>query len=119
MNQQHAERLKEQVTATSDSPDIAGFHVAKRTPSRLDSSPKAQPASRYQAPSALDLSSRTRPSAWINPSLHWLRMRGEVLLMFAETQLVEVPAKETALQVYSAANGLDPFLAKIREEIDG
>ncbi len=39
--------------------------------------------------------------------------------MFAETQLVEVPAKETALQVYSAANGLDPFLAKIREEIDG
>lgn len=39
--------------------------------------------------------------------------------MSAETQLVEVPAKETALQVYSAANGLDPFLAKIREEIDG
>lgn len=27
--------------------------------------------------------------------------------MSAETQLVEVPAKETALQVYSAANGLD------------
>ncbi|EMM8312631.1 hypothetical protein R8F64_005823 [Pseudomonas aeruginosa] len=39
--------------------------------------------------------------------------------MSAETQLVEVPAKETALQVYSSANGLDPFLAKIREEIDG
>ncbi|MEW2869587.1 hypothetical protein AB1A95_33100, partial [Pseudomonas aeruginosa] len=39
--------------------------------------------------------------------------------MSAETQLVEVPAKETALQVYSTANGLDPFLAKIREEIDG
>ncbi|MBH3729033.1 hypothetical protein I5M03_27950 [Pseudomonas aeruginosa] len=39
--------------------------------------------------------------------------------MSAENQLVEVPAKETALQVYSAANGLDPFLAKIREEIDG
>ncbi|HEJ3182314.1 TPA: hypothetical protein SL332_001381 [Pseudomonas aeruginosa] len=39
--------------------------------------------------------------------------------MSAETQLVEVPAKETALQVYSAVNGLDPFLAKIREEIDG
>lgn len=38
--------------------------------------------------------------------------------MSAENQLVEVPAKETALQVYSAANGLDPFLAKIREEID-
>lgn len=39
--------------------------------------------------------------------------------MSAENQLVEVPAKETALQVYSAANGLDPFLAKIRAEIDG
>ncbi|EPJ8443509.1 hypothetical protein L4Z36_004320 [Pseudomonas aeruginosa] len=39
--------------------------------------------------------------------------------MSAENQLVEVPAKETTLQVYSAANGLDPFLAKIREEIDG
>ncbi|MBX5689022.1 hypothetical protein ISD91_27500 [Pseudomonas aeruginosa] len=39
--------------------------------------------------------------------------------MSAETQLVEVPAKETALKVYSSANGLDPFLAKIREEIDG
>ncbi|HBN8085133.1 TPA: hypothetical protein L3652_001075 [Pseudomonas aeruginosa] len=39
--------------------------------------------------------------------------------MSAENQLVEVPAKETALKVYSAANGLDPFLAKIREEIDG
>nr|WP_286948305.1 hypothetical protein [Pseudomonas sp. UBA6718] len=39
--------------------------------------------------------------------------------MSAEMQLVEVPAQETALQVYSSANGLDPFLAKIREEIDG
>lgn len=39
--------------------------------------------------------------------------------MTDEKQLVEIPAKETALQVYSAANGLDPFLAKIREEIDG
>ena len=39
--------------------------------------------------------------------------------MSADTQLAEVPSKETALQVYSAANGLDPFLAKIREEIDG
>ncbi len=38
--------------------------------------------------------------------------------MSAETQLVEVPAKETALKVYSSANGLDPFLAKIRKEID-
>ena len=39
--------------------------------------------------------------------------------MSADTQLAEVPPKETALQVYSAANGLDPFLQKIREEIDG
>ena len=39
--------------------------------------------------------------------------------MPADTQLAEVPSKETALQVYSAANGLDPFLQKIREEIDG
>lgn len=39
--------------------------------------------------------------------------------MSAENQVVAVPTKETALQVYSAANGLDPFLAKIREEIDG
>ena len=38
--------------------------------------------------------------------------------MSADTQLAEVPSKETALQVYSAANGLDPFLQKIREEID-
>mgnify|MGYP007016145118 CR=1 FL=1 len=39
--------------------------------------------------------------------------------MSADTQIVALPPKETALQVYSAANGLDPFLAKIREEIDG
>lgn len=38
--------------------------------------------------------------------------------MSAATEITLVP-KETALQVYSAANGLDPFLAKIREEIDG
>ena len=38
--------------------------------------------------------------------------------MSAEMQLAEVPPKETALQVYSSANGLDPFLQKIREEID-
>lgn len=38
--------------------------------------------------------------------------------MSAEIQLAEVPPKETALQVYSTANGLDPFLRKIREEID-
>lgn len=39
--------------------------------------------------------------------------------MSAEMQLAEVPPKETAMQVYSSANGLDPFLQKIREEIDG
>lgn len=39
--------------------------------------------------------------------------------MSTEMQIAEVPPKETALQVYSAANGLDPFLQKIREEIDG
>ena len=39
--------------------------------------------------------------------------------MSAEMQLAEVPPKETALQVYSSTNGLDPFLQKIREEIDG
>lgn len=39
--------------------------------------------------------------------------------MSKDTQVAEIPSKETALQVYSAANGLDPFLAKIREEIDG
>ena len=38
--------------------------------------------------------------------------------MSVDTQLAEVPPKETALQVYSSANGLDPFLKKIREEID-
>ena len=38
--------------------------------------------------------------------------------MSAEMQLAEVPPKETALQVYSSANGLDPFLQKIRDEID-
>ena len=38
--------------------------------------------------------------------------------MPADTQLAEVPSKETALQVYSSANGLDPFLQKIRDEID-
>ena len=38
--------------------------------------------------------------------------------MPTDTQLAEVPSKETALQVYSSANGLDPFLQKIRDEID-
>lgn len=39
--------------------------------------------------------------------------------MPADNQVVALPPKETALQVYSSANGLDPFLSKIREEIDG
>ena len=39
--------------------------------------------------------------------------------MSADNQIVALPPKETALQVYSSANGLDPFLQKIREEIDG
>jgi len=39
--------------------------------------------------------------------------------MSEATELAKVPAKENALQVYQAANGLDPYLAKIREEIDG
>ena len=38
--------------------------------------------------------------------------------MSAQAQLVEVPPKETALQVFQVANGLDPFLQKIRDEID-
>lgn len=35
------------------------------------------------------------------------------------TEIAVVPAKENALTVFTAANGLDPYLAKIREEIDG
>lgn len=38
--------------------------------------------------------------------------------MSAQTELAIVPPKETALQVFQAANGLDPYLVKIREEID-
>lgn len=34
------------------------------------------------------------------------------------TELVTVPAKETALQVFSADHGLDPYLHTIREEMD-
>ena len=37
----------------------------------------------------------------------------------AATNLAIVPTKETALEVYRADRGLDPYLAKIREEIDG
>lgn len=38
--------------------------------------------------------------------------------MSEKTELVAVPPQETALQVYQAPNGLDPYLQKIREEID-
>lgn len=38
--------------------------------------------------------------------------------MTAATEVVTVP-KENALQVFSAEQGLDPYLAKIRQEIDG
>lgn len=39
--------------------------------------------------------------------------------MSADQQIAVVPPKETALQVYSATKGLDPYLDKIRAEIDG
>lgn len=38
--------------------------------------------------------------------------------MSTETQLAIVPPKETALQVFQAPNGLDPYLQQIRAEID-
>lgn len=38
--------------------------------------------------------------------------------MSAEMQLATVPPKETALQVYSAEKGLDPYLQIIKTEID-
>ncbi len=38
--------------------------------------------------------------------------------MSTETQLAIVPPKETALQVFQQANGLDPYLQQIRAEID-
>jgi len=38
--------------------------------------------------------------------------------MSATTELATVPPKETALAVYSAANGLDPWLTQIRAEVD-
>lgn len=38
--------------------------------------------------------------------------------MSAEMQLATVPPKETALQVYSAENGLEPYLQIIKAEID-
>jgi hypothetical protein len=42
-----------------------------------------------------------------------------VIEMSEATEIAVVPTKENALQVFQAANGLDPYLAKIREEIDG
>lgn len=39
--------------------------------------------------------------------------------MTDSTELQTVPSEENALQVYSAPNGLDPYLAHIRAEIDG
>ncbi|MFI8394050.1 hypothetical protein ACIGEI_12445 [Pseudomonas sp. NPDC078863] len=38
--------------------------------------------------------------------------------MSASTELAQVPPKETALSVYSTANGLDPWLSQIRAEVD-
>ena len=38
--------------------------------------------------------------------------------MNTSTELAELPTKETALQVYSTPKGLEPYLAKIRAEID-
>lgn len=39
--------------------------------------------------------------------------------MTKKTEVAAVPAKENALAVFSAPQGLDPFLAHIRAEIDG
>lgn len=39
--------------------------------------------------------------------------------MSAQTELAAVPPQETALAVYSAPNGLEPWLQQIRAEIDG
>lgn len=38
--------------------------------------------------------------------------------MNAMTELIVLPPKETALQVYSTPQGLEPYLAKIKEELD-
>lgn len=38
--------------------------------------------------------------------------------MSETTDIVLLPPKETALQVYTAHQGLDPYLAKIKEELD-
>lgn len=39
--------------------------------------------------------------------------------MTTATEVATVPSKENAMAVFSAPQGLDPFLVKIREEIDG
>lgn len=39
--------------------------------------------------------------------------------MTSTTEVAAVPTKENALAVFRMPKGLDPFLAKIREEIDG
>ena len=39
--------------------------------------------------------------------------------MTSKTEIATVPTKENALAVFSAAQGLDPYLAQIRAEIDG
>ncbi len=38
--------------------------------------------------------------------------------MSEKTELAAVPPKETAMQVFQAPNGLEPYLQKIRDEID-
>ena len=38
--------------------------------------------------------------------------------MSETTDLIVLPPNETALQVYSAPQGLDPYLFKIKEELD-
>src|SRR5690606_31216135 len=47
-----------------------------------------------------------------------LRLARQGLSMSTESQLAVVPPKETALQVFQAPNGLDPYLQQIRAEID-
>ena len=38
--------------------------------------------------------------------------------MSETTDLIILPPKETALAVYSAPQGLDPYLTKIKDELD-
>lgn len=39
--------------------------------------------------------------------------------MTSKTEIAKAPTKENALEVFRASNGLDPYLAHIRAEIDG